>query len=211
MSYSTLVGAQFFISSGLDGAKNVTAISNAAPPAVTSAAHGYVDNDEVLLLTGWEEFNESVFRVDQIDAATFTLPGYSSANTDFYPAAGAPGTAQKISSWIPLGQILDISASGGDAQFEELSPFDRRNGIKLPTGFSGSSLEMTLGWDRSRADQQAIQAASRILGKKAFKFVLPGGVYGYAYGTVSASALPSFEKVLKQKVSLTMSGMFTSF
>jgi uncharacterized membrane protein YraQ (UPF0718 family) len=70
---------------------------------------------------------------------------------------------------------------------------------------------MTLGWDRSRTDQQLLQTASRSAGKRAFKFVLPGGVYGYAYGTVSASALPMFETILKQKVSIAMNGIFTSF
>lgn len=211
MSYTTLIGAQFFISSGLDAAKTVASITNAAPPVVNAAAHGYSNNDEVLMLTGWEDFNESIFRIGGVAAGTFTTPGYDSTNTDFYPAAGAAGTARKVSGWTPLGQILGITPSGGDAAFEEVKPFDRRNAIKLPTGFSASSLEMTLGWDRSRGDQIALQAASRTLSKLGLKFLLPGGVYAYAYGTVSASALPQFESVIKQKVVVTMAGMFTSF
>lgn len=211
MSYASLIGAQFFISSGLDAAKTVTGISNAAPPVVSAAAHGYSNGDEILLNVGWEDFDQSIVRASSVAAGTFNIAGYDSSNTNWYPAAGSAGTAQKVSGWIPLGQILGITPSGGDASFEELKPFDRRNGVKIPTGFSAASLEMTLGWDRSRADQQALQAASKSLSKLAVKFALPGGVYGYAYGTVSASALPNFETVLKQKVVLTMAGMFTSF
>jgi hypothetical protein len=211
MAYQSLIGAQFFISSGLDATKTISGISNANPPVVTSSAHGYANGDEILILNGWEDFNESIVRASSVAANTFQIAGYNSLNTDWYPAASAAGTAQKVSGWTSLGQILAISPSGGDASFEELKPFDKRNGVKIPTGFSAASLEMTLGYDRSRTDQIALQAASKAMSKLAVKFSLPGGSFGYAYGTVSASALPMFETVLKQKVVFTMSGMFTSF
>jgi hypothetical protein len=212
MSYSTLIGAQFFLSAAtLDAAKTITSATNAAPPVFTANAHGYANGDEILLLNGWDDFNESVVRASAVAANTFAVAGYDTTNTDFYPAAGAPGTAQRIPSWIPLGQVLGITPSGGEASFEEVKPFDRRNGVKLFTGFSASSLELTLGWDRARNDQLQLQTASRTGAKRAVKFVLPGGIYGYAYGVVSASALPTFESVLKQKVVFTMAGQFTSF
>lgn len=212
MSYYTLIGAQFFMSpASLDAQKTVTSITNAAPPVVNSTAHGYANNDEILLINGWDDFNESVVRASAVAANVFSVAGYDTTNTDFYPAAGSGGFAQRIPSWIPMGQVLGISPSGGDASFEEVKPYDRRNAVKLFTGFSASSLELTLGWDRSRTDQQAMQTASRTGGKRAIKFVLPGGVNAYAYGVVSASALPVFESVLKQKVVFTMTGQFTSF
>lgn len=212
MSYQTLVGAKFYISTGLSAAVALSGISNAAPPvATTGAAHGGADGDEFLILNSWDDFNESIARIDQLTTTTFSIPGYDSSDTNWYPAASAPGTVQKISGWQEIGQVLAIDPQGGEAQFEEVNPFDRRNGVKIPTGFSAASLQMTLGWDRSRTDQQLMQTASRSAGKRAFKFVLPGGYYGYAYGTVSASALPTFEKVMKQKVALTMNGMFTTF
>lgn len=212
MSYNTLVGSKFYISTGLVSAVALTGISNAAPPvATTGAAHGGVDGDEFVIFNSWDDFNESVARIDMLTATTFGIPGYDATNTDWYPPASASGTVQKVSGWQEIGQVLDISPSGGEAQFEEVNPFDRRNGVKVPTGFSAASLEMTLGWDRSRTDQQLLQVASRSAGKRAFKFVLPGAIYGYAFGIVSASALPVFEKIMKQKVSLTMNGQFTTF
>lgn len=211
MSYTSLIGSKFFISTGLAAAKTVASITNAAPPVVNAAAHGYVDGDEILLNVGWEDFDQSIVRASSTAAGTFAIAGYDSTNTDWYAAADSVGTAQKVSGWISLGQILGITAQGGDAAFEEVKPFDRRNGKKIPQGFSASSLEMTLGWDRARPDQQALQTASKKLGKLAFKFALPGGAFGYCYGTVSASALPNFETVLKQKVVVTLDGMFTAF
>lgn len=211
MSYQTLIGAKFFVSTGLEAAKPITAISNAAPPVVTSNAHGYANGDELLILNGWEDFNESVIRASAVAANAYTIADYDSQNTDFFPAAGAAGNAQKISGWLPVGQVLGITPSGGEAAFEDLKPLDRRNGIKLFNGFTGASLEFMLGWDRSLNEQKAFQAASRVGGKRAIKFLLPGSVYAYAYGTISASNLPQFESVLKQKVVMTVAGMFTSF
>lgn len=212
MSYNTLIGAKFFVSTGLDAAKTVSGISNALPPVVTATAHGYANNDEILLENNWDDFNESIVRAASIAANTFQIPGgYDTTSTDFYPPASSAGTAKKVSGWLEIGQVLGVTPSGGDARFEEVNPFDRRNGVKIFTGFTAASLELTLGWDRSRGDQAALQAASRGAAKRAIKFALPGGYFAYAYGTVSASGLPVFETVLKQKVAITMAGQFTSF
>ncbi len=211
MSYNTLVGAKFFVSTSLEAAKGITAITNAAPPVVTSNAHGYANGDEVLILNGWEDFNESVIRASAVGANAYTIADYDSTNTDFFSVGGAAGNGQRIAGWLPVGQVLAITPSGGDAAFEDVKPLDKRNGVRMFNGFSGASLEFTLGWDRALTEQKAFQAASRVGGKRAIKFVLPGSVYAYAYGTVSASSLPVFESVLKQKVVVTLSGNFTSF
>lgn len=211
MSYSTLQNAQFALSTTLDAAKTVTSMTNANPFVVNSTAHGYANGDEILLLNNWDDFNGAVVRASSVATNTFTVAGYDTTDTNVYPAASSAGTAQKVMGWTALGQILQISGSGGEASFEDLRPFDRRSGIKIFTGFSGASIEMTLGWDRARADQQALAAASRVAGKKAMRFVLPGGTYVYAYGTVSVNPLPTFENVLKQRVIITLDGIPTSF
>lgn len=211
MSYNTLIGAQFFLSTGLAAPTVISGITNASPPVVSSTAHGLANGDEALILNGWDDFNEAIIRASAVAANSLQIAGYDTSDTNFYPSASAPGTIAKVSGWTSIGQVLGINPSGGEASFEELKPFDRRNGVKIFTGFSAASLELTLGWDRSRSDQQALQVASRTGAKRAVKFILPGGIFGYAYGTVSASALPQFENVLKQKVVLTMNGMFTTF
>lgn len=211
MSYQALIGAKFYMSTGLDGAKTLSSVSNAAPPVFNSTAHGYSNGDEIVVFNAWDDFNESVIKASSVATNALTAAGYDTSDTTWYPAASSAGTLQKVSGWLEIGQVLGITPQGGEAKFEEVNPFDRRNGVKIPTGFSAASLEMTLGWDRSRADQAAFQAAARTGAKKAIKFVLPGGVVGYCYGMVSASALPMFETIMKQKVSLTMNGQFTTF
>ena len=211
MSYFTLQGAQFAISTTLDAAKTVTSITNASPPVVNSTAHGYANGDEIVLFNNWDDFNGAVVRASAVAANTFTVAGYDTTDTNVYPSASSAGTAQKIAGWTAMGQILQITGSGGEASFDDLRPYDRRSGVRIFTGFSGSSIEMVLGWDRARADQQALVATSRVAGKKAMRIVLPGGYYVYAYGTVSSSPLPTFENVLKQRVVITLDGIPTSF
>lgn len=210
MSYKTVVGSSFFVSATIAATTAITDITNAAPPVFTDTGHGYSTNDEVLLLVGWEDFNGSVARITVIGANSFSMTGYDSSSTDFYPAGSDTGTAAKITAWTQLGQILSITNSGGDPKFIDLNPYDLRRGKRLLTGTNASSMEMTLGWDRSRADQAALAAASQTQASRAFKYVLAGPSYCYGYGQVSVGA-PIFEDVIKIKVSVTFDGLFTAF
>ena len=58
-----------------EAAVAVTSITAAAPPVATTAAHGYVDNDRVLLYdqTGGAEVTGRVFLIDSTGGTTFTL------------------------------------------------------------------------------------------------------------------------------------------
>jgi len=60
MAYFLPEGSKIFISTGFASAKTVTGITNADPAVATSVAHGYVDNDELLLTSGWEDADSSV-------------------------------------------------------------------------------------------------------------------------------------------------------
>lgn len=210
MSYKTTVGSSFFVSATIAATTAISNITNAAPPVFTDTTHGYSTNDEVLLLVGWEDFNGSVIRATVLTADTFSMPGYDSSSTDFYPQGSDTGTAQKITGWTQLGQILGITNSGGEPTNIDLKPYDLRRGIRILTGTNASSMEMTLGWDRSRADQAALAVASQTQAKRAFKYVLSGPSYCYGYGQVSMGA-PIFEDVIKIKVSVTFDGLFTAF
>lgn len=211
MSYLALVGSAFAITTGLASAKAISNITNAEPPVFTATAHGYSNADEVLLVVDWEDFNYSIVRVSSVATNTFEVAGYDSTNTTFYPQGSDTGNAYAISGWQSLGQILGITPQGGDARYEELAPFDKRNGVRIATGFNPSSFEMELGFDDSRTDQSLLLAASRGQEKLGFRFTLAGPTYAYAYGTVSCSALPIFDRILRRRVSVSMEGMFTSF
>lgn len=213
MSLYTVAGAKFFVSTGLASAKTVSAITNASPAVATATAHGYSDNDEVLMVSGWEDTDKSIFRVDQLTTDTFSLPGFDATNTDWYPAGSGVGTAQKISGWLELGQVIGVQSQGGGPRNITTNLLNRRNPIITPVGFEASSLQFTLGYDPALADQIALLAASRVLAKRAFKFVLPGSAYAYCYGTVAMSNIPAMDSqsVLSRQVTVGIDGLFTQF
>ena len=164
MSYYFPEGTKLFYSVTFAAAKTVSALSNANPASATSAAHGYIDNDEVLFLSGWEEANESVFRVDQIDAATHTFLGLDATNTQLFPPGGGVGTTQKISTWVEVPQVLTITGSGGDAKYGTIAPLAKRQEIQRAIGFNASATNFTMGWDPANATYQAMLALAHAAG-----------------------------------------------
>lgn len=191
MAYFFPEGSKFYFSNTFAAAKTVSAISNANPALATATAHGYVDGDEVLLLSAWEDATDTVYKVDQQSADTFDIDGLNSTDTNFYPAGAGVGTAQKVSAWTEIPQVLTIATAGGDARFTTISPIARRNSINVPTGFNATSITLTLGHDPSNANYQAMLDISRTLSKVAFKMVLSGGAVTYGYGYMSVSEAPS--------------------
>jgi hypothetical protein len=196
MSYKFPEGTRFYFcsSASFAAAKSITALTNANPASATSAAHGYVDSDEVLLTSGWEDASNTIWRVDQQDASTFTLLGLNSSNTSFYPAGTGTGTAQKVGSWVQIPQVLGISTSGGDPRYTTVSPLASRNSTNIPTGFNPANLTLTLGHDPADANYQTMLDISRVLTPVGFKMVLGGGGTTYGYGYMAVNEVPSMNQ-----------------
>lgn len=192
MAYAFPEGSKFYFSTTFAAAKTLSAMTNADPTVATSVAHGYADDDELLLTSGWEDATDTVFRADQLTADTFSLKGLNTVNTAFYASGGgAASTTEKISGWTEIPQVLTIATSGGDPRFTTISPLSRRNGINVPTGFNATSITLTLGHDPSNANFQTMLGISRALTKVAFKMVLGGGSVVYGYGYMATSEAPS--------------------
>ena len=191
MAYFFPEGSKFYFSQTFASAKTITALSNANPAVATSASHGYTDGDEVILTSGWEDATDTVYKVDQLTADTFSLGGLNSTDTDFYSVGAGSGSAQKVSSWTEIPQVLTIATSGGDARFTTINPIARRNSINVPTGFNATSITLTLGHDPANANYIAMLDISRTLSKVAFKMVLSGGAVTYGYGYMSVSEAPT--------------------
>ena len=171
-------------------AKTITALTNANPAVATSVAHGYTTGDEILITSGWEDATDSVYKITVLTADTFSIQGLDTTNTGFYPAGTGAGTAQKISGWTSIPQVLTISGSGGDARFTDVQLLAKRNSLKIPTGFNATSITMSLAHDAANANYVTMVGISRNLSKVAFKQVISGGSVTYGYGYLSVSEMP---------------------
>ena len=162
-------GTRLYFSTTLDTAKSITALTNANPAVATSAAHGFVDGDELLVNSGWGDIDEMVFKADQITADTFGLVDLDTTDAGFYPPGSGTGTAKKISTWVEVPQLLTLSTDGGDTRFTDVGLLSRRQDIRIPTGFNPSSMNMTLAWDPNQANFKAMLAISRTIRQAAMK------------------------------------------
>lgn len=190
MAYYFAEGSSIQFSNTLASAKTITVATNANPPVLTSVAHGYTTNDEVLFTSGWEDATDSVFRVTVLTADTFSLQGLDTTSTAFYPSGAGIGTTQKLSGWTAIPQVLTISASGGDARFTTVTPLAKRNATNIPTGFNATSVTLSLAHDASQAGYVTMLGISRALSKVAFKQVVSGGGTTYGYGYMSVGEYP---------------------
>ena len=165
-------------------------MTNANPAVATSVAHGFTTGDEILLTSGYEDATDSAFKITVLTADTFSINGLDTSNTGFFPVGTGAGTAQKISGWTVIPQILTINGSGGDARFTDVQLLSKRNGIKVPTGFNAISITMSMAHDATQAAYITMLGISRNLSKVAFKQVVSGGSVTYGYGYLSVSEMP---------------------
>lgn len=190
MAYSLPEGSSQQFSNTLAAAKTITAITNANPAVATCTGHGYTTGDEIMLSSGWEDATDSVYKIESVDANSFKILGLDSTNTSFFPTGSGGGSAQKLSAWTAIPQVLTISASGGDARFTDVNPLAKRNGIRIPTGFNATSVTLSLGFDATTPTYKTMVGISRSLSKVAFKQVLSGGAVQYGYGYMTVSEFP---------------------
>lgn len=190
MAYSLPEGSSQQFSNTLAAAKTITAITNANPAVATCTGHGYTTGDEIMLSSGWEDATDSVYKIESVDANSFKILGLDTTNTSFFPAGSGGGSAQKLSAWTAIPQVLTISASGGDARFTDVTPLAKRNGIRIPTGFNATSVTLSLGFDATTPAYKTMVGISRSLSKVAFKQVLSGGSVQYGWGYLTVSEFP---------------------
>jgi hypothetical protein len=213
MAYYFAEGSKFYFSQTFAAAKTVSAVTNANPAVATSTSHGYVDNDEILLSSGWEDATDTVYMIDQQTADTFKLLGLNSTDTDWYASGGGTGEAFKISTWVEIPQLLSISATGGDARFTNIDLLAKRNSLAVPTGFNASQITLSMAHDPALAGYQTMVDISRTLTKVAFKIVLSGGGLGYGYGYLSVSEMPQLgrNQVNTVQASMSLIGRFMTY
>ena len=213
MAYYFPEGTKVFYSSTLATAKNLTAVTNASPAVATCVGHTYVDLDPLLIKSGWEDANDCVFEADQLTADTFGITNLDSSSTSWFPSGTGTGTAQKVSDWVEIPQILDISPNGGGVKYGTVSPLGARNDKKQPIGFEAQGVDLKIGYDATNATWQAMLGITRTFTKVAIKIVVPGGGRLYGYGNLIASEMVEISKgnALKVKAAISLDGRMVGY
>lgn len=212
MSYNFPEGARFQFSNTFGTVRPITAASNGKPALLTSAAHGLVDGEEFLLLSGWEDATNSIYRADQQSVDSVAALGLDTSNIAFFGAGTGVGSLQKVTDWTDIPQVLTISNSGGDARFTTVQPLSARNAIQIPTGFNASSTTLTLAHDSKLVNYQKMLEISRTQQKVAFRIVSgDSATYGYGYMSVSETPQMQSNQVNQVQCAISMLGRTISY
>lgn len=198
------------VQSALAAADTITGITKANPGVVTSASHGLANGDIVVLtVQGMNQLDGRVARVANQTTNTFELEGIDTTLFDTFSS----GTAEAVTFGTSLATATNVSASGGDFDFIDVTTIHdivkkQIPGLANPSTFSFDNL-----WDVSDAGLVALKAASDTQAKRAVRFTFANGQKLYFTGYIGATLLPtgSAQEVVKTSVVVTMFGKPTVY
>lgn len=201
-------GATVQIATAFAAPKTFTAITNAAPPVLTAAAHGLAEGDYVMVESSWCEIDGRAFKAGVTDTTTVTLEGADTTSTTKYPpGGGVPGSLLEVTGWTDLPCITDSSMTGGEAQFTEVACLQEDSPTNLPNGFSAATMTFTVADDDNSAAIGIIEALSEEQEMSVIRVVLRGGKEILYPGYVSITPAPTLTRgeVMTRVVSISIS------
>lgn len=214
MTIKTNSGLKLFMESAIASAKTISGITKAAPGVVSSTAHGFVNNDIVLLeVQGMVELNGRLFKVVNTAADSFQLAGVDGTtgiDTTLYNAFSS-GTAKKVTLGTSITGVQEFTFSGGDIKTVDTTTVNDLVDTQIVVGAAAQAADLTMQWDPSSAAQQAMIAAFQTRANKGFKVMWPDGAFVLWYGTVGYTGAPGGGKqgVTTSPAKITMLGGLT--
>lgn len=214
MTIKTNSGLKLFMESAIATAKTISGITKAAPGVVSSTAHGFTNNDIVLLeVQGMVELNGRLFKVVNSAADNFQLAGVDGTtgiDTTLYNTFSS-GTVKKVTLGTSITGVQEFTFSGGDIKTVDTTTVNDLVDTQAVVGAAAQAADLTMQWDPSSAAQQAMIAAFQTRANKGFKVMWPDGAFVLWYGTVGYTGAPGGGKqgVTTSPAKITMLGGLT--
>lgn len=198
------------VQSALGSAKTITDITKADPAVVTSAAHGLSSGDFVVFdVLGMNKLDERIARVANSATDTFEAEGVDSSEYNDFSS----GNAKEITFGTTINTLVDVSASGGEPEFADLTTI--HDSVRRQTPVIVSPVVFTFDsiWDPADAGLQALKAASESIGQRAVKFKFSDGALALFYGYISAPGFPTggAQDLVKTPITITANGAVTFY
>lgn len=206
MSASLPNGTVFSLAATYGPAIPYTAITNAAPPVLTAAAHGLLLGDILEVSSAWAGINDRPARVVAPVAGTFNLEGFDTSNVAKYPAGSGLGSLRKVLTWTPISQVMQNESSGGEQQSVEWVYLEDGQERSKNTYRKAKLLTLTLADDPAMAWYPALIAADQDVKNRILRAALPSG--GFIYYNVNVGFDP--EPKLDANQIMTVTATFRS-
>lgn len=208
-------GSQVFVEKTRgNSAISVTRISKAANPVLTCAAsHGLAKGDYVIITTSnWAKLINKVGRVKNVSTNDVTIEGFSTADTNVYSGTGT-ASIYKISDWIEVPCIQDLSQEGGEQQFYTYQCLADDREQQIPTYKSAVSMTYTFAHEYDNPIYPILRKADESGEVKVMRMYVPRAKEMRLWsGTISFNEIPQTAVNEMETVSLTVAlkGDFSS-
>lgn len=201
-------GSQVFVEKTRgNSAISVTRISNAADPVLTCAAsHGLLKGDYVIITTSnWAKLINKVGRVKNVSTNDVTIEGFSTADTNVYSGTGT-ASIYKISDWIEVPCVQDLSQEGGEQQFYTYQCLADDREQQIPTYKSAVSMTYTFAHEYDNPIYPILRKADESGEVKVMRMYVPRAKEMRLWsGTLSFNEIPQTAVNEMETVSLTVS------
>ena len=177
------------VQTALATALTITGITKASPAVVAYTGTDPVDGDYILLeVTGMQMVDNMVVRAKNVSAVgnTFECEGLDSTLFDTF----LTGTAKVITFGASMTTARDITPSGGDPKYTDITTVHDEIDIQMPVGFNPVRFGSSSIFDTSDAALLALRAASRALTPLAIKFRFANGSKIAFNSYISAPLIP---------------------
>lgn len=165
-------GVAVAMQSALAAADTISGITKASPGVVTATAHGLANGDYVYLsVQGMHQLDGRVCRIANVATNTFELEGIDTSSFDTFSS----GTAQAITFGTTITTATNMSASGGDFDFIDVTTIHDNVKKQIPGVANPLSYTFDNFWDITDAGQVAMKSASDAQAIRAFKLTFGTG------------------------------------
>lgn len=198
------------VQSALATADTITAITKADPGVASSTSHGMANGAyAVLSAQGMHQLDGRVSRVANQAANTWELEGIDTTAFDTFSS----GSSQEITFGTSLTAAVNVTASGGDFDFIDVTTIHDNVKKQIPGLANPATFSFECIWDASDAGLVALKAASDAQAQRAFKFTFANGQILVFTGYVGCTLLPtgSAQEIVKTSVVITMFGKPTVY
>lgn len=187
----------------------IAGISKANPAVVTYTGTDPANGSFVIFddTAGMVELRHRTFRVAAVDTVANTFQLEDEDSTSY--ATFTSGTAKPIATFESMTTVQDISASGGDPEYADVTTVHNRIRRRVPTIFSPSSYSFGCIFDPSDAAMQRLVSISKTRTPEAIVFIFSDGseFAFFAYAAASGAPTGSAQEVVKTTVSLEAQGL----
>lgn len=201
-------GSQVFVEKTRGGsAISVSRITNADNPVLTCASsHGLVKGDYVIITSSnWAKLINKVGRVKNVSTNDVTIEGFSTADRNVYSGNGT-GSIYKISDWIEVPCVQDLSQEGGEQQFYTYQCLADDREQQIPTYKSAVSMTYTFAHEYDNPIYPILRAADESGQVKVMRMYVPRAKEMRLWsGTLSFNEIPQTAVNEMETVSLTVS------